>query len=458
MNKSVYIDTLGCAKNEYDSELLLASLIEKGFEMIDSPEDADILIVNTCGFIEDAKIESINHILEMGKIKGEDKKLIVCGCLSKRYHDELLKEIPEVDLFAGVNEYDKLPDIITKLTFEQSLEFDEIDIVSDEPSTSLEYNKRNLETGVHSAFLKVAEGCNNTCAFCAIPAIRGPYRSKKLENVIREAHDLASKGVKEIILIAQDLSVYGRDLYGEIKLVSLIKELCKVDGIRWIRLMYMYDDNITRELIETIKSEPKICNYLDIPIQHISDNILKSMNRKSSSKSIKNTIDMIREIIPDMCIRTTLLVGFPGETLEDFSELMDFIKENKLDRVGVFKYSDEDGTEAFKLDNKIDDDIKDQRLASIMNEQMKISLKKNKEKIGQIMEVIIDEIDGGSIAESIESSEPIFTYIGRSRSDAPEVDCEITITSGREHRIGDIIKVIIEDAMEYDLIGSEVED
>lgn len=458
MNKSVYIDTLGCAKNEYDSQVLETSLKSLGCEIMEYPEDADILIINTCGFIEAAKVESINHIVELAKLKGEEKKLIVTGCLSQRYHEELKKEMPEVDLFAGVNEYDRLPRIIAEIGGDVEEAFEKTDIVGENRKSGLEYSERKLPEGTYSTFLKVSEGCNNKCAFCAIPAIRGPYRSKKIEDVVREAVQLAESGIKELVLIAQDLSVYGKDLYGEIKLIELLKELCKIDGIEWIRLMYMYDDNITKELIETIKNEPKICNYIDIPIQHISDNVLHRMRRKSTNASIKETIKMIRSIVPEMCIRTTLLVGFPGETDKDFDELLDFIREYKLDRVGVFAYSDEDGTLANTMDRKLDEDTKQDRVAEIMSAQMQVSLKNNEKKIGKVLDVIIDEIDGGSIANSIDNEVPNLTYIGRTGSDAPEVDGEVTVFSRKEHKIGDIVKVLINEAMEYDLMGNEVEE
>ncbi len=458
MSKSVYIDTLGCAKNEYDSQVLAKYLTSQGCLITDDPLESDILIVNTCGFIEAAKIESINRIMEMVNIKGDKKRLIITGCLSERYHDELVKEIPEADLIAGVNEYFKLSDIIKEINLDSNETFENKDIVGGGTNEILEYNKREIPLGTYSSFIKVAEGCDNTCAFCAIPSIRGRYRSKKIEDIVREAEDLSLKGVKELILIAQDLSVYGKDIYGKIELVTLLKELCKVDGIRWIRLMYMYDNNITEELIKTIKDEPKICNYIDIPIQHISDKILKRMRRKSSSSSIKSTINMMRSIIPDMCIRSTLMVGFPGETEEDFNELLEFIREYKLDRIGVFSYSDEDGTIAYNMDGKLDEETKKNRVDILMTEQSKISLQKNIEKLGSTLEVIIDEIDGGSIASSLESGKLNYTYIGRTRCDAPEVDCEVTITSSKEHKTGDIIPVLIEEVLEYDLIGKEVEE
>lgn len=458
MIKSVYIDTLGCAKNEYDSQVLAKYLTDEGCIINDIPEDADILIVNTCGFIEAAKVESINRIVELLNFNGSDKLLVITGCLSQRYHDELIREIPEIDLIAGVNEYDKLSDIIKKTEKHSDEVFETKDIVGDTDDTILTYNRRELPVGTYSSFLKVAEGCNNGCTFCAIPLIRGPYRSKKIEDIIREAEDLSMSGVKEIILIAQDLSVYGKDIYGNIELVRLLKNLCKVEGIEWIRLMYMYDDNITEELIKTIKDEPKICNYIDMPIQHISDNVLKLMNRKSNGSSIKNTINMMRSIIPDICIRTTLMVGFPGETEKDFQELRDFTCEYRLDRIGVFPYSDEEGTRAYEMKNKVDEETKKRRANILMEDQMQISREKNIEKIGETLDVIIDEIDGGSIAKSLESGVTEYTYIGRTRCDAPEVDCEVTVNSKKEHKTGDIVQVLIEEAMEYDLIGREVEE
>lgn len=433
---SFYIDTLGCAKNEYDSQVLAAKLIEKGCEQTAFPEDADIIIVNTCGFIDDAKRESIERIFELSEIKGTDRKLIVSGCLSQRYHDELVKEMPEVDMFFGVNDYDKMPDIIMADTAEADSVGDDTDM--------LEYRKRKLEDGAYSAVLKIAEGCNNACAFCAIPSIRGPYRSKRIEDCVREARDLADAGISELILIAQDTSQYGIDLYGECRLPELLRQLCRIDGLHWIRLMYVYDNGITDKLIEVIADEPKICKYLDIPIQHVSDNVLSRMGRRSTGASIRQTIEKLRDRIPDIHIRTTLLVGFPGETENDMAELLDFIDTARIERLGTFAFSDEEGTASFYLDGKLDEDTKNARRDAVMEHQLAVSESVNEKRIGQIFEVLVEEM----IEEGV--------YCGRTGYDAPEIDCAVTFGTTEEHLPGDYVKVLINEAYEYDLEGEEV--
>lgn len=437
-NKTFYIDTLGCAKNDYDSQVLAAELMERGCTLSDSPESADILIVNTCGFIESAKVESIEHIFNMAALKGETKKLVVTGCLSERYHEDLVKEIHEVDIFTGVNDYDELPDLL--------LSENEVmaDSVKGKVGKVLPYKERILPNNSYSGVLKIAEGCNNTCAFCAIPKIRGPFRSKKIEDVVREAKVMAERGIKELTIIAQDTSYYGKDLYGSAMLPKLLEELCKVDGIEWIRLMYVYDDGITDELIETIASNDKICNYLDIPIQHISDNVLSRMRRNSTGDSIRETFKKLRENIPDIHIRTTMLVGFPGESEEDFEKLLDFVKEAKIDRLGVFAFSDEEGTLSHRLDGKLPEDIKEVRRDSIMELQVGISEELNRKKIGRIFEVMVDEVQADG------------EYIGRTRYDAQEIDNEVSFVSKRVLKPGDIINVEITEAYEYDLVGEEV--
>ena len=434
----IYIDTLGCAKNEYDSQMLCADLENNGCAIVADPMEADVMIVNTCGFIDDAKRESIERIFELADIKGESKKLIVTGCLSQRYYDDLVQEMPEVDMFFGVNDYDVIPGIIS----------DPANAAANKPSDidegPLPYRKRMFKKNVYSDVLKIAEGCNNACSFCAIPSIRGRYRSKTIEDCVREAKDMAEAGVKELILIAQDTSQYGKDLYGEIRLPQLLRELCKVDGIEWIRLQYVYDNGITDELIATIKDEPKICNYLDIPIQHISDNVLNSMRRRSSGKSIRATIDKLRREIPDIHIRTTLLVGFPGETEDDFNELLDFIDNTRIDRLGAFAFSDEEGTASHLLPGKLDEETKIARRNLVMEHQLAVSEALNELKIGTVQEVIIDE----KVEDDV--------YIGRTRYDAPDIDCEVTVVSNKDHKPGDIIRVRIDQAYEYDLEGEEL--
>ncbi len=435
--KKIYIDTLGCAKNEYDSQMLAASLVQRGCSIVFEPEEADILIVNTCGFIEDAKKESIARIFELADEKGRDKKLVVTGCLSERYHSELAEEIPEADLFFGVNDYDALPDILLAETDSGDMVGDTID--------DLRYRERLFDEGAHYGYLKIAEGCNNACSFCAIPSIRGPYRSKRIEDCVREAQDMADAGIRELILIAQDTSQYGRDLYGRLCLPDLLRQLCLIEGIEWIRLMYVYDNGITEELIETIANEPKICKYIDMPIQHISDRVLHLMRRQSTGDSIRAAISLLRERIPDVHIRTTLLVGFPGETDEDMAELLEFIDTMHIDRLGAFAFSDEEGTPSFEMDGKIDEEIRQDRRNAVMEHQLRVSEELNEKKIGKVYEVIVDEIIDDCV------------YSGRTRYDSPEIDCNVTFESETYLEPGDIVDVEIVNAYEYDLEGRIVD-
>lgn len=464
--KKVFIDTLGCAKNEYDSQVMAAALVDSGFELTDDAFESDIMIVNTCGFIEDAKKESINRILELADEFGEKKKLVVTGCLSERYHDELVKEMPEVDMFFGVNDYDRLPDLLEGL--ESGAERDKVDKSLDD----LRYRRREFGNDEDAGdtkfygYLKIAEGCNNACSFCAIPLIRGHYRSKKIEDCVREAREMAEAGIKELIVIAQDTSQYGKDLYGEVRLPQLLHELCRIEGIEWIRLMYVYDNGITDELIDAIASEPKICNYIDMPIQHISDNVLRLMRRQSTGDSIKAVITKLRERIPDVHVRTTLLVGTPGETEADFDELVDFIDSFDIDRLGAFAFSDEEGTLSHLMDDKVPQEIAEMRRDTVMEHQLAVSEKLNEKKLGKVMEVIVDEaieLDAGDIVEDFDNIDDsirdqiINTYSGRTRYDAPEIDCAVTFTSNRMDIFpGDVVKVLITDAYEYDLEGKEV--
>ena len=462
----VFIDTYGCAKNEYDSSVLAASLEERGCSIVNDALEADALILNTCGFIEDAKKESIERLFELIDLRGENKKLIVTGCLSERYHKELAEELPEVDMFFGVNDYDDIPDILLSDIDKEKDSSDMVGCVLD----CLPYRKRNydlIEEDPYYGYLKIAEGCYNACSFCAIPGIRGTFRSKKMEDCIREAEDMASAGIKELILIAQDTSQYGRDLYGEIRLPELLRRLCGVDGIEWIRLMYVYDNGITDELIDTIAKEPKICKYIDMPIQHVSDNVLELMRRRSTGDSIRSVIRKLRDRIPDVHIRTTLLVGFPGETQKDIDELVEFIDTYEIDRLGAFAFSDEEGTPSYTMDGKIPDEERTARRNLVMEHQLAVSEELNERKIGKIYDVIVDrciEVDCEDIVDDFNTadeetlSKVLTLYEGRTRYDAPEIDCSVLFTSKSwEHSPGDIVKVLITNTYEYDLEGEEVE-
>ncbi len=440
----VYIETLGCPKNFNDTEVARAFLIENGIEIGDSPEESDFIIVNTCGFINDAKRESIDRIFDMLSYKEDGKKVIVSGCLSQRYAKELSEEIPEADAFIGVNDYPELPELLKKLSSENNIS--PVVLGSTEFPSQLPYDNRDIENGAYSATLKIAEGCNNRCAYCVIPSIRGGFRSKKKEDVLKEADFLAAKGIKELILIAQDVTNYGIDLYGKYALPELLRDLVKIDGIRWIRLMYCYEDRISDELIEVMATEPKICHYIDIPIQHASDKVLKEMRRRSTGKSLRNTISRLRKAIPDIAIRTTLIVGFPGETEEDFDDLMDFVLDMRFQRLGVFAYSQEEGTPAGDREDQVPEEIKQERLDQVMRSQLEISYEHNQELIGKTLEVLI------------EGRDPDGSYIGRSVYDAPEIDNSVLFTSFKKHQPGDMVNVMINDAFDYDLVGYEMEE
>lgn len=430
----IFIETLGCPKNFNDSEVAAGILEENNHIIVNAPEEADVILVNTCGFINDAKTESIERIFDMAQYKEEGKKLIVSDCLSKRYGAELYEEMPEADLFIGVDEYEKLPELLSELDTRK------VD-VSGCPGAVLKSQPRKLPEHLYSATIKIAEGCNNICAYCIIPKIRGKYRSKREEDILREAQELADAGCKELILIAQDVTYYGKDLYGEYRLAKLLKKLCRIEGIRWIRLMYCYEDRITDELIEVMAEEEKICNYLDIPIQHASDRVLRAMNRRSTAASIDDTLRRLTAAIPDIHVRTTLIVGFPGESEEDFEQLVEFVEREKFARLGVFTYSQEENTAAGEIENQIDEELKDERLDAIMRRQIDISLAWNREKVGKIFEVLVEERDEDG------------SYIGRTRYDAPEIDNSVIFTSEQELSAGDIVNVKITDAFDYDLVG-----
>jgi len=433
----IFIETLGCPKNFNDTQVAKGFLIDANHEIAQTPEEADVIMINTCGFINDAKKESIERIFDFCEYKAAGKKIVVSGCLAKRYADELFEEMPEVDCFIGVNEYEQLPEILENLDKRQK-------VVTECFADVLPRMERKLDDNPFSSTLKIAEGCNNRCAYCVIPSIRGEYRSKKIEDILDEAQELAEAGCKELILIAQDVTNYGIDLYGQYKLPELLRQLCRIDGIEWIRLMYCYEDRITDELIDVMASEPKICKYIDIPIQHASDAVLKAMRRRSTEASIENTIERLRAKIPDIHIRTTFIVGFPGETDEDYEKLYDFVDRMRFARLGVFAYSQEENTPAGEMENQIDEEVKEERLDGIMRRQLDISLELNKEKIGQTLEVLVEEQDEDG------------SWLGRSRYDAPEIDNSVIFTSNRSLKPGDIVNVRINDAFDYDLVGVEV--
>lgn len=425
---------LGCDKNRIDSEIIINSLKER-YELISNAEDADILLINTCGFIESSKQESIDTILEMSAYKqGKCRVLMATGCLTQRYGAELMDLIPELDIILGVNDYDKLHDCVDKV-----LSSGEKSCLTSYSDTKINEGKRMITTGGTTAYIRISEGCNNVCAYCAIPKIRGRYRSRKMEDIVAEARELALNGYKEIIIVAQDTTNYGVDIYGEKTLHLLLKELSKIKPIKWIRILYCYAEELTDEIIEEIASNEKVCKYIDVPLQHISDDVLKGMRRKGRRKVIEKNINKLREKCPQIVIRTTFIVGFPGETEENFNELLEFVKDTRFDKLGVFTYSQEEGTVAAEMENQIPEEIKEERLHKLMTMQQKISLDINKSKIGNIYEVLIEE-------KTKNRSK------GRSFEMAPEIDGNV-IVKGEDVRIGSFVKVKVTEALEYDLIG-----
>ena len=428
--------SLGCSKNLVDTEMCIGIFRKENFEIVNSKEEAEIIVVNTCGFIDSAKEEAINTILEMAKFKeiGNCKYLIVMGCLVERYKKELEKALPEVDLFLSIDEYKDFWEKVSNLLK-----------LSNKSKNTLDYMDRVISTGNTTAYLKIAEGCSNRCTYCAIPYIRGPYISRKFEDILKEAKMLASKGIKELIVIAQDTTKYGIDLYGKERLAELLKELCKIDGFKWIRFLYAYPESITDELIQVVKENEKICKYFDIPLQHFSDSVLKRMNRKSDSKSIENLINKLRKEIPEVILRTTLMVGFPGETEEDFFELYEFVNRAKFERLGVFKYSKEDGTPASRLKNQIHPKTKQARYKRIMELEKQISKIKLEEKIGNIYEVLIEgKTEDGEY------------YIGRSYMDIPDEDGVVFVRTKEKLEMGNWINCKITDVVEYDLLAEKI--
>ena len=441
----LYIETMGCPKNFNDSESIGGIWESTGMSLTDDPAEADAILVNTCGFINDAKQESIGCIFDMARFIDESEKqapdhekkiLIVSGCLSQRYGKELADEMPEVDIFLGVNDYEKLPQLVKEYRKGKRLQ-----AFSCQPDAFYEFSARKIKDNPYSMTLRIAEGCNNCCAYCVIPQIRGAYRSRPMENIIEEAELLASKGCREIILIAQDVTEYGTDIYGRLMLPELLRKLCRVDGIRWIRLMYCYEDKITDELIEVMASEEKICDYIDIPLQHVSDGVLSAMNRHSTTESIKDTLGRLRTAMPDIHIRTTLITGFPGETEEEFEELLEFVEKTRFERLGVFAYSREEGTVAGDMENQIDEDVKTMRADAIMRRQLDISREINESKVGDTMTVMVDGTDEDG------------AYLGRTVYDALEIDNTVIFTSDEELVPGNMVQVKITDAFDYDLVG-----
>lgn len=442
--KRISITSLGCSKNLIDSEQMRGLLKEAGYELWENEEDADVIIVNTCAFIEAAQTESIECILELAAYKkhGKAKALIVTGCLAQRYKEQVIREIPEVDAVVGVNEYDKIVDVIKSLD-EGGEHPENIKRIScsDLPMECGEL-PRERTTPEYTAFLKIAEGCDNRCTYCVIPYIRGRYRSRKMEDIVAEAEKTAAEGVKELIVIAQDTTRYGKDIYGEYKLPELLQKLCRIDGIEWIRVHYCYPELVTDELIEVIAKEDKICNYLDIPIQHCSDGVLKRMGRRTNKAQIIELIKKLRERIPDIVIRTTLLVGFPGETDEDFEELREFVEETKFDRLGVFAYSREEDTPAYDMPDQVDEEVKEERRDLIMLIQSGISEELNEAKRGSVQRVLVEDKD-----------EIIKSYYGRTYADSTEVDGKVFFKSDKRVKPGDFVNVRIDSNLEYDLFG-----
>lgn len=433
--KKVYIETLGCEKNTVDSSCAAGLFEEAGCLITNDPAKADFLMINTCGFINDAKQQSIEAIFNLVGQKSEKQKLIVSGCLSQRYSAELAREIPEVDYFLGVNDYDKLP-LIVKGSAER--------VNAGACEKVFKELPRKPEKSAVSASIKIAEGCNNICSYCIIPFIRGRYRSRRPEDILAEAKMLAANGVKELVVIAQDVTFYGKDFKEKDMLPKLLHDLCQIDGLKWIRLMYCYEDEITPALIETIKNEDKIVKYIDIPIQHCSNKILKAMNRKSTKESIVKTVKLLRKQIPGIVIRTTLITGFPGEQKEEFDELYSFVSDMKFDRLGVFAYSKEEGTKAAEMKPQVRQDVKERRRDKIMELQRSISLENNQKYIGSVQEVLVEEDlkDG--------------TWSGRCSFDAEGIDNGVIIASTKKLRIGSFVKVKINDAFDYDLSGEVI--
>lgn len=446
--------SLGCSKNLIDTEVTIGKFKEHKFEIVNNPKEAEIIVINTCGFIESAKEEAINTILEMAEYKKKKcKYLVVMGCLVQRYYEDLVKALPEVDLFLKIEDYDKMWKKIEELFEKKNSSQAELCQKATSPIARVsklpmfeerEYLQRTISTGENFAYLKIGEGCSNMCTYCAIPYIRGLFVSRPMEDILEEAKTIAKKGIKELIIIAQDTTKYGKDLYGESKLAELLTELCKIKELHWIRFLYSYPEGITDELIQVVKKEKKIAKYFDIPIQHISNEVLKKMNRKTSKENIEKLISKIRREIPGVALRTSLIVGFPGETKEQFEELYDFVEKTKFDKLGVFEYSKEDGTPAATMPNQIHHMTKKSRFNKIMSLQQEISREKMKAKIGTKQEVLIEN-------KSFDRK----YYIGRTKSDVPDIDGVVYIKNNKLE-INEFVNCKITDFKEYDLIGEVI--
>jgi len=431
--------SLGCDKNLVDTEVMLGLLHQKGFTFTDDENEADVIAINTCCFINDAKQESIDTILEMAEHKkdGKCKALIVSGCMAQRYKQEIIDEIPEVDAVIGTSTYDKIADTINAVLegkgYNQFDDLDRLPVVA---------SKRVITTGGYYDYLKIAEGCDKHCTYCIIPKVRGNFRSVPMEQLIEEAKNLVEQGIKEIILVAQETTLYGMDLYGEKLLPKLLHELGKIEDLKWIRILYCYPEEITDELIQAIKNEPKVCNYLDIPIQHANDAILKRMGRRTTKQELIDIVAKLRKEIPDIALRTTLITGFPGETDEQHEEVLEFVDTMEFDRLGAFAYSQEDDTPAALMDDQVDEEVKAKRRDAIMEMQQEVSIDKSADMVGKTLEVLIE----GKVTDEN-------AYIGRSYMDAPNVDGYIFINTNEELMSGDFVYVKITGALEYDLIG-----
>lgn len=431
--------SLGCDKNLVDSEMMLGMLQEKGFTFTDDETEADIVVVNTCCFINDAKEESINTLLEMAQLKddGQIQALVAAGCLAQRYREEIQKEIPQVDAIVGTTAIDKIVEAVEEVLAGQG--HNHYQDINARPLTG---QNRIVTTGGHFAYLKIAEGCDKHCTYCIIPRVRGSYRSIPMEQLVEEARTLAERGVKELILVAQETTLYGMDLYGEKSLPKLLHNLAQISGIYWIRILYCYPEEITPELIQAIKEEPKVCHYLDIPIQHASDRVLKRMGRRTSQQELREKIALMRKEIPDICLRTTLITGFPGETEEDHEELLTFVDEMEFDRLGVFTYSQEEDTPAAVMEEQIEEEVKLERQAQLMELQQEIAFERAEDMVGRVLTVMVE----GKVADED-------AYVTRTYRDAPNVDGYLFLNTTASLMTGDFVKVLVTGSNEYDLIG-----